>query len=227
MTHGVLMMIDDTKLTLQVLNLMFTADSCEYDLVGGKVTATTERVIYLSSDLIIGIYEALNYEAGEAWALIFNNCGYLWGRREIDRLKKELKIRIQQEIEQLSVKDFSSLIEGYFSKQGWGKVKIHLDDAEQYGIIRVNLKNGLFDANLSPLVNGSTNYMIAGLLRAFFENISQASLGCVETSWQRNGDQHSCDLLISGSARITALQAQLTPSKSVDVEDALGRLRVL
>jgi uncharacterized protein len=224
-THGVLMMTDDTKLTLQVLNLMFAADYCDYDLEGGKVTGTTDRVIYLSSDLIVGIYEALNYEAGEAWGLIFNNCGYLWGKREVERLKKELQIRIQQEMNQLSVKEFMTLIEGYFSKQGWGKVKIHLEDAQQYGIIRVNLKNSLFDANLGQ-VAGSVNYMIAGLLRAFFEYISQTSLGCVETSWQRNGDKTSCDLLISGSARITALQNQLN-NTSIDIEEALGRLRVM
>lgn len=220
------MMIDETKLTMQVLNQMFAADYCEYDLLGGKVTGTTERVIYLSSDLIVGIYDALNYEAGEAWGLIFNNCGYIWGKREIERLKKDLKIRIQQEMEQLSVKDFCSLIESYFSKQGWGKITIYLDDAEQYGIIRVNLKNGLFDANLSPFVTGSVNYMITGLLRAFFENISQTTLGCIETSWQRNGEQHTCDLLISGSARIAALQEQLN-NTSVDIEEALGRLRVM
>jgi predicted hydrocarbon binding protein len=219
-------MIDDTKLTMQVLNQMFAADSCEYDLVGGKVTGTSERVIYLSSDLIVGIYEALNYEAGEAWGLIFNNCGYLWGKREIERLKRELKIRIQQEMEQLSVKDFTALIESYFSKQGWGKVKIYLDDAEQYGIIRVNLKNGLFDANLSQLAVGSVNYMIAGLLRAFFEYISQTTLACIETSWQRNGDQSNCDLLISGSARIATLQEQLN-NTPIAIEDALGRLRVM
>jgi len=220
------MMIDETKLTMQVFNQMFAAEYCEYDLVGGKVTGTTDRVIYLSSDLILGIYDALYYETGEAWRLIFNNCGYLWGKWEIGRLKKELKIRIQQEIEQLSVKDFCNLIESYFSKQGWGKLSISLTDAEQYGIIRVNLKNGLFDANLSQLVTGSVNYMITGLLRAFFENISQNTLGCIETSWQHSGDQHNCDLLISGRARIEALQEQLNNS-SVDIEDALGRLRVM
>lgn len=218
-------MTTDSKLTLQVLNLMFAADYCDYDLEGGKVTGTTDRVIYLSSDLIIGIYEALNYEAGEAWGLIFNNCGYLWGKHEISRLKKELPIRIQQDLEQLPVTDFVALIESYFSKQGWGKVKIHLDDAEQYGIVRVNLKNSLFDANLNQ-VSGSVNYMIAGLLQAFFEDISQTSLGCLETSWQRNGDKSNCDLLISGSARISTLQEQLGNS-SIEIEDALGRLRVM
>lgn len=218
-------MTDNAKLTMQVLNLMFEANHCEYDLVGGKVTGTTDRVIYLSSDLIVGIYEALNYEAGEAWGLIFNNCGYLWGKREIERLKKELQIRIQQEITELSVKEFITLIESYFSKQGWGKVKIYLDDAQQYGIIRVNLKNGLFDANLSQ-VTGGVNYMIAGLLRAFFEYISQTSLDCVETTWQRNGDKTECELLISGSARIAKLQEQLK-NISLDVEEALGRLRVM
>jgi len=219
------MMNNETKLTLQVLNSMFVADACEYDLEGGKVTGTTDRVVYLSSDLVVGIYEALNYEAGEAWGLIFTSCGYLWGKREISRLKKELQIHVKEDIEQLSVSDFSSLIESYFSKQGWGKVKIYLDDADQYGIIRVNIKNSLFDANLG-YVTGAVNYMIAGLLRAFFEYISQATLGCIETTWQRDGDKSDCDLLISGSERIIALQEQLD-NTSLDIEKALGKLRVM
>lgn len=218
-------MNNETKLTLQVLDLMYATDACEYDLEGGKVTSATDRVIYLSSDLIIGIYEALKYEAGEAWGLIFTNCGYLWGKREINRFKKELQIRIKEDIEQLSVTDFSTLIENYFSKQGWGKVKIHLDDADQYGIIRVNIQNSLFDANLGH-VTGSVNYMIAGLLRAFFEYISQATLGCVETTWQRDGNKSNCDLLISGSVRIATLQEQIN-NTSLDIEKALGKLRVM
>ncbi|MEY4768314.1 MAG: hypothetical protein RL637_953 [Pseudomonadota bacterium] len=217
--------MSETKLTMQVLNLMFAAENCDYDLTAGKVSGNIDRVIYLSSDLIVGIYDALHYEAGEAWGIIFHNCGYLWGKREIQRLKTDLKIRLQQDLEQLSVNEFTFLIESYFSKQGWGKAKIYLDDAEQYGIVRVNLKNGLFDANL-PQVEGSVNYMIAGLLRAFFEYISQADLGCVETSWQRNGDKSNADLLISGSQRISSLSSQLT-SESMEIEQALGRLRVL
>jgi predicted hydrocarbon binding protein len=217
--------MNESKLTMQVLNLMFAAENCQYDLVAGTVSGSFDRVIYLSSDLIIGIYEALNYEAGEAWGLIFSNCGYLWGKHEIERLKKTLKLSVQQELEQLSVHEFTTLIEAYFSKQGWGRAKIYLDDAEQYGIIRVTLKNSLFDANLSQ-VQGSVNYMIAGLLRAFFEYISQANLGCLETSWHRNGDKSSCELLISGRERITLLEEEFH-NTSVDIEAALGRLRVL
>lgn len=218
-------MADEQKLTMQVLNLLFAADQCDYDLEGGKVSGTNERVIFLSSDLIRGIYQALNYEAGEAWGLIFNNCGYLWGKFEAERLKKALQIRIQQEIEQLSVTDFVLLIESYFCKQGWGRVKIHLDDAEQYGIIRINLKNSLFDANLEE-IDGPVNFMIAGLLKAFFEHISHSELDCMETSWQRNADKSNADFLLSGKERIAALQQQLGAAP-VQVEDALGRLRVL
>ena len=204
--------------------MLFGTSQCKYDLVGGKVAGITDRVIYLNSDLIKGMYEALNFEAGEAWSLIFKNCGYLWGKREISRLNKEIQVRMRKELGELSVSEFLNLVENYFARQGWGKIRISLDDAEQYGVVRVTFTNSLFDANLAH-VKGSVNYMIAGILRAFFEYISQAELDCVEVSWHRTGETANSELLISGSKRIQALEQRIN-NTSHDIEEALGILRV-
>lgn len=217
-------MTTNQKLSEGLIDMLFGTSQCKYDLVGGKVTGITDRVIYLNSDLIKGMYEALNFEAGDAWSLIFKNCGYLWGKREISRMNKEIQVRMRKELGELSVGEFLDLVENYFARQGWGKIKILLDDAEQYGVVRITFKNSLFDANLSH-VNGSVNYMIAGILRAFFEYISQATLDCLEVSWHRDGENANSELLISGRERIEALEQRIN-NTSHDIEEALGILRV-
>ena len=203
--------------------MLFGSSQCKFDLVGGKISGVTDRVIYLNSDLVKGIYDALHYEAGEAWSLIFKNCGFIWGRREIERLDKEIKIRMRKGLGELSVGEYIDLIENYFSRQGWGKLEVNLNDAEEYGIVRISLKNSLFDNVLSDL-DGSANYMIAGILKAFFEHISQADLDCLEVNWKRTADSLQSELFISGSARIKNLELQIN-NKSKPVEEALELLR--
>jgi predicted hydrocarbon binding protein len=211
------------KMSEGLIEMLFGNEHCLYDLVGGKVTGVTDRVIYLTSDLIKGIYDSLVYEAGDAWSLIFKNCGYLWGKREIERLNKEIKIRMRKELGELSVGEFIDLIENYFSRQGWGVISIRLDDAETSGIVRVSFENSFFDVNLAE-TNGSANFMIAGILRAFFEHISQTDLDCVEVFWSRTGAKPNSELLISGSKRIEQL-AQHISTTPMDIEEALGFLR--
>jgi uncharacterized protein len=217
-------MTTNPKLSEGLIDMLFGTSQCNYDLVGGKVTGVTDRVIYLSSDLIKGMYEALNFEAGEAWSLIFKNCGYLWGKREINRINKEIQVRMRKDLGELSVGQFIELVENYFSRQGWGRIKLSLDDAEQYGIVRATYDNSLFDANLAQ-VEGPVNYMIAGILKAFFEHISQAELDCAEVSWQRAGENLCSELLISGGDRIKSLEGKLN-NKSHGIDEALGMLRV-
>jgi predicted hydrocarbon binding protein len=217
-------MTEQTTLTEQALEWMFGAQADHFDLNEGTIIGVTEKVIYLTSDLIIGLHEMLEYEAGEAWSLIFYKSGYLWGKREIIRLQKELRIAAQQELDALPVSGFLQLVETYFARHGWGKVKLYLDDAEQYGILRASLRNSLFDENI-PNTGGPVNHMIAGLLRAFFEHISQANLDCAEISWPTPGGQSHSDFLISASSRIEQIQSYIS-NAPLPLEEALGRLRV-
>ena len=211
------------RLSEGLIEMLFGNEHCVYDLVGGKVAGITDRVIYLTSDLIKGIYDSLVYEAGEAWSLIFKNCGYIWGKREIERLNKEITVRMRKELGELSVGEYIDLVENYFSRQGWGVIKIKLDDAESNGIVRVTFENSFFDTNLTETTS-QVNFMIAGILRAFFEHISQTELDCIEVSWDRSGDKPVSELLISGSQRINKLSEKITDAP-MKIEEALRLLR--
>jgi uncharacterized protein len=95
------------QLSTEILNKMFGDSSLNFDLKQGTVRSTTDvRVIYLSSDIIRGIYDVLKYETGDAWSLILKNCGIIWGERITNSLNNELNATTNQKMGQLNVDSF-------------------------------------------------------------------------------------------------------------------------
>jgi predicted hydrocarbon binding protein len=211
-------------LDAQLLERLLSKSNYHFDLVEGTVfNQAGVRVIYLSTDLIRGIYEAVHFEAGEAWSVILKNCGYLWGKRIFDTLQKEVELAISQPLGKLAVPSFVNLVENYFAQYGWGKMTIHLQDAPQYGIVRVTMTHSLFVSaltNLEECVDG----MIAGMLRGLFERISGQSLDCMEIACARR-DAEPCVFLISAPKRISGIEHLV--KDRVSSNDILAQLRQL
>ncbi|MBK8814911.1 MAG: hypothetical protein IPN42_05100 [Methylococcaceae bacterium] len=211
------------QLSSQVLNKLFGESSLNFNLNQGTVLSPTDvRVIYLSSDIIRGIYDVLKYETGDAWSLILKNCGVIWGERVSGSIDKEIQATGNQKIGQLSVDSFIHLLESYFASHGWGKMQIYLDDAESHGIVRASLKNSLFADTLKHL-NSPTEYMIAGMLQGIFSSISGHDLGCIQVSFETTGIATS-EFLISARSRIDTLE-QSGFAQELTPDEALARLR--
>ena len=211
------------KIVPQVLEAMFGPGAYGYDMKEGTViSATDNRVLYLSADLVRGIYQALEYETGEAWKLILKNCGYIWGKRISVSLGKELRVVIRDGLEDLSVHDYLNLIESYFASHGWGIAVVDLDDAQTYGIVRVSLKNSLFVHALDD-VQGRVDYMMAGMLRGLFEAISGHMLDCVQVCCERSNIAQASEFLISARGRIETLEASL--DSDIELDHAIEQLR--
>lgn len=211
------------RLTPDAIERLFADSLYHFDLAEGTVAGIAERIIYLTEDLVNGIYQALTHEAGEAWGIILKSCGYLWGRRLALSLEKKARTMLHREMGQLAVDDYLALLEAYFAQHGWGKLTLHLEDAEQYGIVRARLQYSLFAASLRQN-DKPVDFLIAGMLRALFERIGNCSLDCVQVTFEREAAPDSAsDFLISAPERIEAIAA-LVP-EFLTVEDALSRLR--
>ncbi|GAB6140073.1 hypothetical protein JCM14076_08020 [Methylosoma difficile] len=210
------------QLSAQLLEQIFSETEQKFDLAGGKVKSNTDvRVIYLSTDIIHAIYDVLKYEAGDAWPLILKNCGVIWGKRVCASLEEELQFKIGKPLGSLTVESYIGVLEAYFARHGWGKMRFYLDDAEQNGIIRARLRNSIFATTLR-FVSKPVDYMIAGMLQSIFSAISGHELGCVQVSFEHTGADSS-EFLISSKARIEQLSElkkhEMTPN------DILERLR--
>lgn len=214
---------NSAQLSVDVLNQLFDDSSLNFDLKNGTVTSTTDvRIIYLSTDIIRGIYDVLKYETGEAWSLILKNSGIIWGERISTSLDKELQAAANQKVGQMNVDSFVHLLESYFANHGWGKMRIHLDDAESNGIVRASLKNSIFAETLKHL-NSPIEFMIAGMLQGVFSAISGHELSCLQVSYETTGTESS-EFLISAKSRIDSFE-QSGFAQELTPDEALARLR--
>ncbi|MEQ1543452.1 hypothetical protein [Methyloglobulus sp.] len=211
------------QLSTQVLDRLFGDSSLNFDLNKGTVLSVTDaRVIYLSSDILRGIYDVLKYETGDAWSLILKNCGIIWGERISASLDKEVHVTTNQKMGQLDVDSFIHLLESYFASHGWGKMQFYLEDAETHGIVRANLKNSLFAETLKHL-NSPIEFMIAGMLQGVFSTISGHDLSCIQVSYENTGAESS-EFLISAKSRIDFFE-QSGFAQELNPDEALARLR--
>jgi len=207
-----------------LLERLFGGTFYEVDLHEGTTRSPNQvRVIYLSTDIIRGIYEALHYEAGEAWRIILKNCGYLWGKRVYGEIEKDFELLTSKPIHHIALPEYVRLTEEYFSAHGWGKLSFNLDDAATYGIVRAQLTHSLF-VNALPTVNGRVDAMIEGMLRGWFERISgREDLDCLEITCTRQNAGPYCEFVISASERIAKIETLVEERASPHA--ILARLR--
>lgn len=205
----------------EAIEKLFSDASYRYDLTEGTVAGLTERIIYLTEDLVIGIHAALSHEAGEAWGVILKSCGHMWGWRLALVLEKKTRLKLNRDLGQLAVDDYLALLEAYFGQHGWGQLKLHLDDAATHGIVRASLRYSLFAVSLREQ-HKPVDFLVAGMLRALFERISNSTLDCVQVACPRAADG-AAEFLISAPERIAAIADAAPDSQTVD--DALSKLR--
>ena len=183
------------------LSAFFTEEDHKWDLRLGTINNQGgTRLVYLSSDIIRGIYYALEYECGDSWRIVLKNCGYIWGRRVSNNLDREMGQLFQSRQAELNVPEFVRFLEAYFPSHGWGNLSVDLSMAPTKGLIRVSLRNSIFDQVLSD-ITGFKDQMIEGMLRALFEHISGRELDCVQVSQSDDGSE----FVITSEPRISAV----------------------
>ncbi len=220
---------DRTTLTQSLVNdlfeQLFGLRHDQFDLAEGVITNPGQvRVLYLSADVLRGIYDALYYEAGDSWGIILKSCGHLWGQRIARLLEREVHHQAQRRLEQFTVAEYVALIENYFAHHGWGKLTLNLEDAAAYGIVRATLTHSLFAATLTQ-VEGPVDFMIAGMLQGLFERVSGCDLDCLEVASPRQNAAPASEFLLTAPHRLAALETLIENGASC--ADLLQQLRQL
>lgn len=187
---------------------MFGDQGQHFDLYEGTASSPGgAKIIYLSSDIIVGIQKAIEYEAGEAWAVILKSCGKRWGKRVAAALEKELRSVANRRFDALTVTEYISLMEQYFSYHGWGRVHFQLDGIESHGVLQVDLRNSIFRDAL-PQVAGPVDHMVAGMLVSIFEQLGQTELDVLQIETQTHDGMCVTHFLLSAPDRVEWAQAQ-------------------
>ncbi|WOO41367.1 hypothetical protein [Rubellicoccus peritrichatus] len=197
------------------LESFFDESGFSIDLVAGTVANPAQnRVIYLSEDIMRGIYEALLDETGPAWKTILFNCGRIWGERLCGRIDREMNDLCQNKMETLPLTAFLRFIENYFAAHGWGKMEIDISLTEDYGIVRIVMRNSFFAQLLSD-VDDYVDPIVAGTLASLFSYISGHELGCLEIASPNKGAENT-EFVISSNSRLEAVEEDLEGGASAD-----------
>lgn len=199
-----------TDKVLQQLQLdrLLDDQGFQYDLRQGVFyNPASTRCCLLSTDLLRGIYVALNEEAGEAWTVILKNCGSIWGERLARRLDRELRAMFEIELGQISVPRFLECMHDYFAFHGWGDLQIQIEHTVSRGIVEATLRDSIF-LDVVDDREFMVDWLMAGILGSLFSYLSQQKLDAVQTACASQGAPFS-QFLISSQERIEAATQRL------------------
>lgn len=186
----------------------FNEQTLEYDFVEGTVVNSSKtRMIYLSSDIILGIYKALKEETGPAWTIILKNCGRLWGRKVSGHLTRDMQARWQRRPADLTASQYIQMLEAYFPAHGWGRLRVHLDDATSRGVVRFTMQHSLF-ARVLEEESIPVDSMVSGILQGFFQELTGQSLDCEEIGCIRQGHAE-CTFVLTHEERLDKIRPSL------------------
>lgn len=137
------------------------------------------RILTIPADFLRAAQQVLVQECGPGASLIWKSCGRAWGQRFAARWEKELRAFHGMEVLDLSVAEFTTLLEQLFCHNGWGTLTIDLSQVEQ-GLIEAEVRSPIMASLVSEQDNGR-DALFVGLLAALLSHFSGRELDCVQT----------------------------------------------
>jgi uncharacterized protein len=193
-----------------------------HDLRMGTARSGLGRELYMGTDTLRGIVDALRYEAGDAWRLLLHSCGRAWGRRVVRTSETRLQQAVNARTGQLSVEEFDQWWEDWFAAQGWGRLRLDLQHADA-GIVVATLENSLW-VEVLPDFDEPVDHLIAGVLAAVFTDVAGRELDALEVACVRAGSPR-CVFAITTGQRLDAVRDRVERRESADA--VLAALRTV
>lgn len=138
------------------------------------------RLIALPETLLQGLFIGLEEELGPSANIALFSCGCWWGKSFYRRFAKELEAYYGKSIGQMEMIEFIQCLKECWKTHGWGILDLDLDYYNQ-GFLVFKIVN-------SPFVEAASGgqrpmgALEAGLLSAFFSQLTGQELHCVQTS---------------------------------------------
>jgi hypothetical protein len=166
-----------------------------------------DRLLALPETLIQGIYLGLEKETGQAARLVLYNCGRWWGKSFYVRFRDELSDYYGTPLAEMGMVEFMQSLQQCWITHGWGK--IDLDQTyQQRGFLIIKIWNSPF-ARLAPKNKYPLCHLEAGILAAFFSQLTGKDLHCIQTTCESMGAD--CNRFILGlSKRLEPAETMIT-----------------
>ncbi|RMF23529.1 MAG: 4-vinyl reductase [Cyanobacteria bacterium J083] len=151
------------------------------------------RLIALPHPLLEGIYAGLEHELGAASGLVMFKCGRWWGKSFYRRFATEISQYYQQPLAQMEMIEFVQSFRQCWQTHGWGEINLDFDYYQQ-GFIVAEVINSAFAAS-APVGDKPQCFVEAGILSAFFSQLTGRELHCIQTSCESLKDESNMFIL--------------------------------
>ncbi|MDX2232306.1 MAG: V4R domain-containing protein [Leptolyngbyaceae cyanobacterium bins.349] len=144
-----------------------------------------DRLLALPETLLQAIYSGLDKETGQATRLVLFNCGKWWGKNFYTRFRDELTDYYGQALADMTMAEFLQCLQQCWVTHGWGKIELD-PQYQQRGFLVMTSWNSPF-ATQAPKGNRPVCYFEAGILSAFFSQLTGRELHCIQTTCESLG----------------------------------------
>lgn len=152
------------------------------------------RLIALPDTLLRALSNSLEHEVGPAAQVVLRQCGHWWGKNFYRRFAAEVSDYYGKPIAEMEMVEFLSLLKECWKTYGWGLIDFDFSFKQQ-GYLMVKIQNSAF-AKTCPPSSQPACYIEAGLLSAFFSQLTGRQLHCVQTTCESM--QADCNRFILG-----------------------------
>ncbi|WP_449419197.1 V4R domain-containing protein [Phormidium nigroviride] len=178
-----------------------------------------DRLLALPETFIQAIYSGLEQETGQASRLVLFNCGRWWGKNFYARFCEEVSEYYGKPLSEMEMVEFVQCLQQCWKTHGWGTFDLDPSYTEQ-GFLIVKITKSMF-AQKAPKWNCPVCFLEAGILSAFFTQLTGRDLYCVQTTCESMGAE--CNHFILGlSDRLQPAEAMVEQGQ--DHEAILTRL---
>lgn len=155
------------------------------------------RLLALPDTLLRGLYSGLTLEVGSAAGTVLYNCGSKWGKNFWRRFSEEVEDYYHKSVASMEMIELVQCLKQCWKAHGWGIIEPNFDYYQQ-GFLVVEVRESAFAGTVESPEKPSC-YIEAGLLAAFFSELSGTNLHCIQTSCESLGA--SSNIFILGLAK--------------------------
>jgi hypothetical protein len=165
-----------------------------------------DRLIALPEILLEAIYKGLEEEVGSAAGLVLFQCGHWWGKTFYRRFAEQVSDYYGKSLGQMEMVELLQCLKQSWKTHGWGTLDLDMTYYQQ-GFLVVKVGNSAFP-QAGPTIGRPMCFTEAGILSAFFSQLTGRDLHCVQTSCESMGAE--CNHFVLGlSDRIKPAEAWL------------------
>ena len=155
------------------------------------------RLLALPDTLLKSLYNGLTSEVGSAAGIVLYNCGSKWGKNFFRRFSEEVSNYYHKPVTELEMIELIQCLKQCWKAHGWGIIEPNFDYYQQ-GFLVIKIEDSAFACTVESPQEPSC-YIEAGLLSAFFSELSATKLNCVQTACESLGA--SSNMFVLGLAK--------------------------